>query len=450
MSDTHAGKRIKCPSCQAVIQTPAAPAAVEAKIVSSKPTTAKPAAKPTAQPTLKPGVHVQAKPVRRAPTTPPLSSALDSIDFGQLPPPTLNANPQSWQPPRAKKKASKSLAMPIVAAVVGGLLIAALGIAGVVIFWFSRSFEAPPVNTTAGVSPATTNVAAQDNKATFSLPKFPELGAAQLLGDVSLHSIDLATVNSSQQPGFATKLRVYVPTTATTPKSIACVLVAPAGTTLLHGNEIDDGDYHDETLPYAQAGMAVVHYSLDGPLADMESFTSERQMLDAMSSAYQKFGQADAGITNARIALEFALAKLPQVDPARIYCAGHSSAATIALELAAKETRIAKVAAYAPITHLAVRLAQLRQEPALMRVFPELDDFIANNSPYNHISDINCPVFLFQARDDSNEPWTNTQNYAKAMSVRGNNCTIVSVDRGDHYQPMITTGIPKAIEWFKQ
>ena len=40
---------------------------------------------------------------------------------------------------------------------------------------------------------------------------------------------------------------------------------------------------------------------------------------------------AQAGLVNARNALEFVLARVPEVDPKRIYAAGHSSAGTLAL-----------------------------------------------------------------------------------------------------------------------
>jgi dienelactone hydrolase len=270
------------------------------------------------------------------------------------------------------------------------------------------------------------------------------------LGGVNLYTVDLSTLNPTAQPGFATKFRIYLPAKQQAPGSLACVLVAPAGTTLLHGSDIDSGDYHDETLPYARAGMAVIHYSLDGPMADMQSFTSEQKLMQAMNNAYSQFRAADAGVTNGRIALEFALAKLPQVDPARIFCAGHSSAGTLALQLAVEESRIAKCAAYAPATNLELRLMELLAEPALVPVFPDLPSFLGRYSPYSNASRISCPVFLFHARDDSNEPWSTTNDYASQLKRLRKNATFVSVDRGDHYQPMISSGIPKAIEWFQQ
>ena len=53
-----------------------------------------------------------------------------------------------------------------------------------------------------------------------------------------------------------------------------------------------------------------------------------------------------AGLANARTALEFALAKVPKLDAKRIYVAGHSSAATLALLFASHEPRIKACAAW--------------------------------------------------------------------------------------------------------
>ena len=72
-------------------------------------------------------------------------------------------------------------------------------------------------------------------------------------------------------PGEATQMNVYLPPGEHADRSIGCVLVAPAGTNLLVGNSMDGEDYHDETLPYAEAGFLTIQYSLDGPVADLET-----------------------------------------------------------------------------------------------------------------------------------------------------------------------------------
>lgn len=502
MSDALAGKRIRCPNCQAVIQTPAsatpdsAPPASQqsaagAKLSGTKPAGAKPvtnkpvAAKSTtakpalAKPVAAPGV-VSAKPVKRQPAAPTSdASGFSEIDLAQIPLPTPTYTPgyssqsstaysggaSGWTTPRKKKPRGKSVDLPLILSLIfavlgAGVLIAAVGRKVFVLMngeqnaaiVATSTVPASGPTTPGSPPPATINARSWRSKTAepLTVPNFPELGQPQDVQGVKLYTVDLSSANPSGGPGHAMQMRVYVPAAASSPGSVPCVLVAPAGTNMLHGSQIDAGDYHDETLPYAKAGMVVVHYSLDGPLADLESFTSQEQVMQALATAYQQFRAAQGGVINGRIALEFALARVPQVDPARIYCAGHSSAATVALQLAAHEPRIAKCAAYAPVTNLMIRLRELMIEPTVRSIFPDLFEFISESSPHSSIHELNCPVFLFHARDDSNEPWSQTNQFASMLKGMRRNCTFVSVDTGDHYEPMITTGIPRAIEWFQQ
>lgn len=445
VADHHAGKQIRCPSCQTVVRATATePKMVQAELVKARPVASKPAASAA------PSRSASAAKPAASPQVPPPPADFLGIDLGQLPSPQAPVQgSQAWQPPRPpRKRSSQSWKKPLQFARTGGIFVLVLVISIVGRRWIRQLDLASSF--TGGSPVGSQSEFSQSQANAVSLPNFPDLGQPRPLGDVNLYTVDLRTTNSSSQPGARMRMRVYVPQAATEAKSIACVLVAPAGTNLLYGNDIDSGGYHDETLPYARAGMAVVNYSLDGPLADLESFTSERQMLDAMSLAYKQFSAAHAGVTNGRIALDFVLAKLPQVDPAKIYCAGHSSAATVALELAAHEPRIAKAAAYAPITDLTKRLHEFVAEPALKTVFPNLMTFLIENSPVKHVHDLNCPVFLFHARDDSNEPWFGTKAYADMLSHERKDCTFVSVNRGDHYDSMINEGIPKAIDWFNR
>jgi hypothetical protein len=98
---------------------------------------------------------------------------------------------------------------------------------------------------------------------------------------------------------------------------LGCVLVGPAGSNLLTGKPLDDIGHEDETVPYVRAGFAVVHFSLDGPLDDLEN-TSDLEM----SLAYQRFNAAFAGLVNVRNAMVFILTRVLEVDPKRIYIAG--------------------------------------------------------------------------------------------------------------------------------
>ena len=120
------------------------------------------------------------------------------------------------------------------------------------------------------------------------VPEFPPLGAPTSVlqpSGVQVYFVDFGSIpTNADQPGMRMKMRVYVPSGDHAARSLGCVLVAPAGTILLTGCDLDiNDDYHDETLPYAEAGMVAVFYSLDGGVPESE--TVNEQFRDA----YLKF-----------------------------------------------------------------------------------------------------------------------------------------------------------------
>lgn len=281
------------------------------------------------------------------------------------------------------------------------------------------------------------------------LPEFPELGDPTATLDpsgVQVHWVDFQTVPANgvdPQPGTQMQLRVYLPKGEYAAHSLPCVLVAPAGSNLISGAQLDNDDYHDETLPYAEEGMAVVFYSLDGSMEGDDSDPEE------MAPFYHEFREARAGVVNGRNALDFVLARLPQVDPQRIYSAGHSSAGTLSLLLAEHEPRLRGCIAYAPATDVEARLGEAGENALMGLLFPGLGDFIRQSSPKTHVAQLNCPVFLFHARDDSNEPFATTQEFSELLKSNGKSCEFSIAESGDHYDSMIDQGIPRGIEWLK-
>lgn len=242
-----------------------------------------------------------------------------------------------------------------------------------------------------------------------------------------------------ETPGHGGLLYLYLPPGQHNPKSLPCILIAPAGSTLIAGMDLGEGD-EPEHLPYVKAGCAVLAYELDGPDYDGD--------LDERKDAYEAFKASRAGLVNARNALEYVLAKVPEVDPARIYAAGHSSAATHALLFAEHEPRLAGVLAYAPAPDLSKRMAG---QLAVMRfAFPGLVDFVTQSSPTTHAAKLKCPTFLFHDQDDSNCPIADTNAFAEQLKRQGTDVKYVTAATGDHYDSMIQEGIPAGIEWLKQ
>jgi hypothetical protein len=76
-------------------------------------------------------------------------------------------------------------------------------------------------------------------------------------------------------------------------------------------------------------------------------------------------------------------------------------------------------------------------------------NFIRHNSPRTRESDLNCPVFIFHAADDSNIPISQSREFADRLRAMAKNVTFETVPIGDHYDSMIRSGIPKGIAWLR-
>jgi dienelactone hydrolase len=221
------------------------------------------------------------------------------------------------------------------------------------------------------------------------------------------------------------------------------VLVPPAGSTLLAGMALGDGD-RAEHYPYVRAGFAVGSFENDGNVPHGPGGASDAAELKGA----REFRDARAGLNNAKAALDFLLAKAPDVDPNRIFIAGHSSAATLALLVAEHEPRIKGCVSYCAVCDVETRLAPFLSP--FDRDMPGYRDFIRFSSPTTHVKKLTCPVLLFHARDDTTAPVSETTNFAELLRKTNPNVTVDTSARGGHYQSMIRVGIPKGIAWMRQ
>jgi dipeptidyl aminopeptidase/acylaminoacyl peptidase len=220
------------------------------------------------------------------------------------------------------------------------------------------------------------------------------------------------------------------------------VLVPPAGSTLFVGMALSEGD-RSEHYPYVKAGFAVAAFDIDGDVPNLENATEATLLKGAKA-----FRDSQAGLANAKAALDFILAKAPNINPDRIYVAGHSSAATLALLVAENEPRIKACAAYAPCTDVEMRLAKIT--PQLDKAIPGYAKFIRSSSPKTQTDKLKCPVFLFHAQDDQNVPIRETTDFAKLLKKINPRVTLVTARTGGHHDSMVREGVPKAIDWFRK
>lgn len=270
------------------------------------------------------------------------------------------------------------------------------------------------------------------------VPSFPTPGELREVGGKGVRFYDLST--SGDGPGEAMQFRVYLPAGEASPGSLSCVLVPPAGSNLLSGLSLDGGDYHDEALPYAEAGMVVINYSIDGAVADDEN-------TDEIKEGYEAFRAAGAGVINGRNAMELVKETLPQVNPEKIFSAGHSSAGTLSLLLASHLSELAGAVAYAPICDLDRDYGELSDDLSVRLQYPRISSFIVRSSPITHVEAIEVPVFLFFAKDDERVSLEDGRSFARQIEDRGGDSDVATVSAGGHYNSMITDGIPRGIEW---
>ena len=265
------------------------------------------------------------------------------------------------------------------------------------------------------------------------LPDLPE--PLVLEQGVELHKVSLL------EDQVFTRVWIYVPEGLGKRDKVPCVLIAPAGTAMWHGLGLALGD-RPEHLPYAEAGCVVVAYSISGPVVDEPA---DEEFDEALAS----FLAAEGGVANAKMALDYALEKVPAIDPKQIYTAGHSSAGALSIQVAQSDRRVDGCIAFAPVTDLEAQLGSMADY--LIEDFeqPELKQYIGAASPLKRVERLKCRTFLHHAEDDWAVPIDQTRAFAKALEEAGNEQVELLVSaEGGHYDSMIEA-IPEAIAWIR-
>ena len=348
------------------------------------------------------------------------------MSYGNQPGQNPLGYPQQFYPPPQKKSGGAGLWIGL-AVVGGGLVIVLLACCGFIGYL---------------AQPATASAAAKEpfTYAEVPLPAFPERGEADTSEPgVVRHEIFFGDEGGFYDPpGHGGYMSLLLPEGQHRPKSLPCILHTGAGTTLLHGVEMEGVGNPPEYLPYVKAGYAVLLYDMDGP-----SYGD-----DDMNEAFQAFKASRAGLVNARNAIEYLIAKAPEVNPSQIYASGHSSAASHALLLAEHEPRLAGVIAYAPAVDLpkwfGPRLGVLRL------LLPGVTDFVTQSSPSTHIARLKCPTLLFQAEDDTTCDIGETRIFADQLRAQGTDVTFIAVPTGGHYEAMVNEGLPAGVRWMQE
>lgn len=227
------------------------------------------------------------------------------------------------------------------------------------------------------------------------------------------------------------KLWIYEPAHEPTEK-LPLVLIAPAGSSCLTGMSLGPGDV-PEHRPWAEAGFLVVAYELRGASLDVEGM--------------KEFRRTMAGTLDGMASLQWALENYP-VDERQIIAVGHSSAATHALTFGGVDVKVTKIVAFAPALDI-IELHGPELAKAVERA-PEQLRFLRWASPALNSERIRKPVFLFVAKDDETTSPDDVFAFADALRAHHVPVTLKVTDAGGHYEPMVSHGIPAAIEWARE
>jgi len=231
------------------------------------------------------------------------------------------------------------------------------------------------------------------------------------------------------------RLWIYVPDDKR--RTHPCVFIAAAGSPMYTGMSLSEGD-RDEHLPYVKAGYTVVAYDVSGPR------TAENDVA-AATKAMKLFAKREVGIDNGKAAIDYALHHL-KIDPLRLYAVGHSSAATLALQLSAVDSRIRGCVAYAPVTDIKGFLSD-EVVNEIHENAPETYRALFKFSPVALVDSLHCPTMLFTAADDDTVPTDTVQHFARALSAVNKDVELDKAASGGHYDSMISQGIPDGIAW---
>ncbi|QDT86758.1 MJ0042-type zinc finger domain-containing protein [Gimesia chilikensis] len=251
-------------------------------------------------------------------------------------------------------------------------------------------------------------------------------------------------------PASRMKFRVFLPPKGQGEK-FPCVIVPPAGSTLLTGMEIDDtvNTQNPEHEPYVKAGFAVITFSIDGDLGAGDQ-TSNAEFI----KAHEAFRRSKAGMLNYAQALSLAKSTIPEIDTSNIFLAGHSSAATLSLLFAEHSYQhfwdpdtIKGCLAYAPSVDPQKFFANHLGE--IKPLIPDVEEFIRLSSPKEHAQTIQCPVFLFHARGDQVTSFVASRQFAEQLKAQGVDVKFVASNGSDHYQTMVDEGVPQGIKWIQ-
>lgn len=243
-------------------------------------------------------------------------------------------------------------------------------------------------------------------------------------------------------PGSNSRLHVVKPADEDSAKKRGCILVAPAGGSLMRGPVSGSDDATAELAAYAKAGYVVVGFHQDGEVP------SATPTADELATASAQFFAAQAGLVNARNALEFVLARLDNVDPSRIYIAGRNSGGTLALLFAEHEPRVRACVAFGPTTNVVKHVEWQALQTGAPPTAAELL-LAQQTSPATHAAKLSCPTLLVALPGDVGAVAAELTGFEQQLKTLHKEVTLATVNTASASSSDDALGIEPAIAWLE-
>jgi hypothetical protein len=240
---------------------------------------------------------------------------------------------------------------------------------------------------------------------------------------------------------------VYLPTQPAKSK-LPCIFIAPSGTTPLYGQllkPMNRGEY----MGYVKAGYAVIMYDVDGAIQDMSKVNEAPLLMhpDKIVTARLKaFKAADGGVLNAKLAIDYAIARIPQIDPNAIYTAGYGSGGTIALMTAVADKRVKGAIAFTPVTDIPKKFPNLIDN--ISKIVPGFPESIERFSPYQNAAKMTKPLFVFQDDTSTVNALEDTNSFIELVGKSNSSVTFFHAPViPSFHSDLVPTGMSQSIEW---
>jgi dipeptidyl aminopeptidase/acylaminoacyl peptidase len=204
------------------------------------------------------------------------------------------------------------------------------------------------------------------------------------------------------------------------PKKLPAVL-------FLHGGYAFDREDWDMTRPYRDRGYVVMTPTLRGENGQPGNYTLYYDEVDDVLAAAEH------------------LAKLPYVDPTRIYVAGHEAGGTLTMLAAQASNRFRAAASFSGYPNQAM---QAQVNPGLVVPFDQTDirEFQLR-SPVAYATSFKCPVRLYYGKQ---EIFLTAETQRIAALAQARNLDVEAVQVPGNQMTAVTPAMQQSLEFFQK